>query len=363
MIDIDNKQTNPINLDIVLISYNTVNLLKNCLDSLLRILQTCLSIEGHVYMVDNASKDKSVDFVRKNYPNVTIIVNNANLGYSKAVNIGINAGSSPYILVINSDLEFKETGIDKFISYMSENEDIGIMAPQLVSRDGSWQNTYGYEQGISASLKKMFGIWELVKWKAKRSFKLHNAKTKNVEFVQGAIMLIRRSMVEIIGGFDEDFFFYAEDVEFCHRARSSGYRVVFFPQFKVMHLKGGSSPDFLLSLQKCLTSDSQLIRKIHPGYLYSLLYSIIEFTISYIRYLVLQLIPPASGVQWRNRYKGIMELYLTYYGYFSIANHPPNFGISKLPNKYRIFWQISAWLTIFLIVIFIYCIVKNYIYQ
>jgi len=342
---------NPINLDIILISYNTVGLLKQCLSTLYKTLVTHASIHGNVFMVDNASFDDSLIFVKTNFPQVTIIENKVNLGYAKAVNMGIKAGHNPYILVINSDLEFEEQGFKEFIQHMIENDDVGLIGPQLIFRDGGWQKSSIYVQSIAASLKKLSGISELTKWVQKLRFRLGDKKPRDVEAVQGAAMLIRRSMVEKIGGFDEDFFFYSEDIEFCHRVHRHGYHIIFYPLLRVIHLKGGSSPDSLKFLQKCLASDSLLIEKIHPNHFYQRVYAIVEFIIAFYRYLFLQIISLFCWWQWPKQYKKVMEIYLTHYGYYAITMRSPQFDISTFPNRPSRLWKIFSWILIILLIL------------
>lgn len=312
-----------IGLDVLIISYNTLKLLSQCLKTLYNILEMNFTINVHLYIVDNASEDGTVEFVASKHPEINIIKNNVNLGYAKAVNIGIKAGRSPFILVLNSDLQFRDHRLSNFIEYMDNHNRVGIAGPQLLYEDGRWQKSYEDNRGILSSLKKILGILYLKKCFDKYFYRWNFYRPKSVGMVPGAVMLIRRSMVEEIGDLDENFFFYGEDAEFCYRARKHGYKVIFFPKFYVTHLKGGSTPDFFKSLKKILSADALLMKKNYHNSWYRRIYGILELIVALIRYMALKLLLLFYKRQWIIDYSKIMKTYIRHYMYYIIKLAPP----------------------------------------
>ena len=223
-------------LSIIVISYN-------CLDLVTNILLSLKDIKTDIILIDNASTDGTPDKIEKEFLNVRVIRNQSNEGYAKAINIGVHYSLGSWIIVSNADVEFHNGCIENMIDYLQKNQDVGIVGAQQLFPDGSWQRSYGNAPGLFGSLKDLLGITSLRQFIRKKAWSgwVVDNKQREVGYIDGAVMAIRRESYESIGGFDEEFFFYSEDADFCFRLRKAGWGVVFLPSARVTHLRGGSS--------------------------------------------------------------------------------------------------------------------------
>jgi len=231
-------------LSIIIINYNTKDLLEKCLNSIYIGLENTPILEYETIVVDNASVDGSSEMVRKKFPTVNIIQNSINNGYAYAVNKGIKSASGEYIFLLNSDIILTYHCFFPMLNYMKENPRTGIVGPQLIYPNGIWQRSYG----SIPSLKKAFLDTLFVSFIKEKTRSLlrrlgynFDSNSKSVSYIDGASMLIRREVVQEIGYFDERFFFYAEDADFCFRAHKKKWDIVFIPQSQIIHIRGASS--------------------------------------------------------------------------------------------------------------------------
>lgn len=238
-------------LSVIVVSYNTKDLLRQCLNS---VLKHTKGIKYEVIVVDNASKDgspKAVEKFAKNNsrkPTVILIKNRTNLGFAAANNRGIKKAKGKYLLLLNSDTILKENSLKKMIDWMKKNEKVGIASCQLVYQDGSLQRTGGYFPNLLRVFNWMFFIddlpfiKELIKpfhpheprtgWLSSRYFQKQHFQ----DWVTGAFFLTRKKVIDQVGYLDEKFFMYVEEVEFCYRAKQDGWQVVYLPITKIVHL-------------------------------------------------------------------------------------------------------------------------------
>jgi GT2 family glycosyltransferase len=244
-------------LSVIVVSYNTKKLLKQCLDSVFKYTK---SINFEVVVIDNASHDGSPAMVEKSFPQVKLIKSKKNLGFAAANNRGIKKARGRYILLLNSDIILRENSIKKMIGWMEKKKKVGISSCQLVHDDGSLQRTGGYFPDLLRIFNWMFFIddlpfiKELIKpfhphepqtgWLSSQYFQKQHFQ----DWVTGAFFLIRKEVVEQIDGLDEKFFMYVEELEFCYRAKKAGWRIAYVPLTKVVHLerKSGSQAGALL---------------------------------------------------------------------------------------------------------------------
>ncbi len=229
-------------LSIIIVSWNVKSVLSDCIES---IEENPASEPFEVVLVDNASSDKTVEFVRNKFPYVVVMANSRNLGFAAANNQGIERSQGECILLLNPDTIVHSGSLDILIEFMDENEDVGICGPQLLNQDGTIQSSVRCFPTFRGALYrhtaiKYLGLFknEYKKWLMK-SF---DHKTKmDVDQVMGAALLIRRSIIEDIGTMDEQFFMYYEEVDLCYRLKQAGWRVVFLPEATITHLGGRSS--------------------------------------------------------------------------------------------------------------------------
>ena len=226
-------------LAIVIVSYNTRDDLARTLDSL---ASAPPALSHQVVVVDNGSADGSLEMVRGGYPRVVAIDAGANLGFSKANNIGIRATASDLVLLLNSDTEVPRGAIDGLVRALRAHPEAGIAGPRLVDAEGRPELSIGRMiSPINELRQKVTGAlydrgWEPVRRRVERAL----ATPQEVDWVSGACLLVWRADAEAVGLLDERFFLYTEDVDFCASVRARGRRVRFEPSIEVRHLRGRS---------------------------------------------------------------------------------------------------------------------------
>jgi len=227
-----------IKLSIVIVNYNTKVLLVECLDS---IFKNPFHGNFEVIIVDNASKDGSLELVQKKYPQVKTIKNEENLGFAKANNVGIKISQGKYILLLNSDTEIISNSLNKMFNYMEDNPSAGIVGPKLIGVNGKIiQMSWGWSPTILKEvLQKTFMPEHIAKYKfLQLVVKFLERKQREVELVSGACMFIRREVLDTVGLLDENLFLYFEEPDFCMRVRRCGWKVIFLPSAEIMHKLG-----------------------------------------------------------------------------------------------------------------------------
>jgi len=231
-------------LSIIIVSYNTKDLLRNCLNSVYDSLKG-EEIEFEIIVVDNASSDGSVEVVKKDFPGVVVIENRENLGFSKANNQGIKIAKGRYVLLLNSDTIILDECITKVYAFAKSKKEAGIIGCKVLNPDGSLQ--FSCYNAINLCTEVNFFVRTILKdtfdfiadYKYMRSWK--HDKLKIVGAVSGCFMLIRRGIFDQVGLLDETFFMYYEDLEFCERLKEqTKFNVYYFPEAEIKHLKGAS---------------------------------------------------------------------------------------------------------------------------
>jgi len=255
-----------VKLSIVITSYNTKALLSQCLDSISLGLEGSPSLIYEVIVVDNASTDGTIKMIEQVFPNVKLFQNSSNKGYAYAVNRGLENASGKYILLLNSDIILTHNCLLSLLNYIENNPNVGIVGPQLVYPDNNWQRSYGRIPSLSKAFFDIFFInfiEEHIKNILRKSRCEFDVRPKSVGYVDGAAMLFKKDLIREIGYFDERFFFYAEDADFCLRAHKAGLNVVFVPLSRIVHYRGGSSTavnSAMFNIQ-LLRANLQLVRK------------------------------------------------------------------------------------------------------
>jgi len=231
-----------ITLSNIIVSWNAKEYLDECLQS---IDENAPHFKYETIVVDNASTDGAPDLVAEKYPHVHLIRNTENLGFAKANNIGIEKSEAKYVCLINSDAVVLKDCLDLMCRYMDEHPEIGVLGPKVLNRDGSlqptcrefptfWKNIC-HAMALNKLFPKssLFGGYTMMDWS-------HDT-VREVDFLSGCFMMVRRSAIEQVGMLDDNFFFYAEDKDWCKRFWKAGWKVVYFPQAKAIHYLYGSS--------------------------------------------------------------------------------------------------------------------------
>lgn len=208
-----------IDLSIIIVSYNTADLIGACLQS----LESGFSGEREIIIVDNASADGSADFIRENFPSVNLITNHFNKGFAVANNQGLSLCRGKYIFFLNPDTVAMPGAMDKAVSFMDQNLSIGLAGVRILNPDGTKQESVSYrypgEAYTDGEIKGLKGP---------------------IACVLGAAMIARRECLKVVGGFDEDFFLYGEDQDLCLRIRRQGNEIGYADASVIMHISGQS---------------------------------------------------------------------------------------------------------------------------
>jgi len=240
------KQSNNIILSIIIISYNTKELLEQCINSIIKSLMNseskhqASSVSYEIIVVDNNSKDDSVKFVNsliRNKLAIKLIENKENVGFAKANNQGIKIAKGEYIMLLNSDTIVQNNALEILVDYLEENPDIAVLGPKLLNADQTSQPSVGNFPSLPVVANMLFFEHfvpnRFVRWSPKT--------TRAVDWVMGAALMSRREIFNKIGGLDENIFMYMEELEWCYRIKKNGYKIYFYPQAKIVHLGQGSS--------------------------------------------------------------------------------------------------------------------------
>ncbi|MFH1502690.1 MAG: glycosyltransferase family 2 protein [Candidatus Eisenbacteria bacterium] len=223
-----------LDLTIVIVSYNVRDLIVECLESV-RVTMHGLSFETIV--VDNASTDGSAEAVRRRFTDVRVIESPSNLGFAAANNVAIRESRGRFVLLLNPDTRILENRLPDDVCFIEERAGVGALGCRLVNPDGTPQpSCYRFP-----CLREVFGFYFGGPGSTGRSAVEGERETRDVDFVRGAFMLLRRAALERTGALDERFFMYAEEADLCLRLKCSGWRTVYRPRTVVMHRRGKSA--------------------------------------------------------------------------------------------------------------------------
>ncbi len=227
-------------ISIVIVSFNVEALLKECIESVYR---ETTEAAFDIWVVDNRSSDDSVSMVRQNFREVHLIENDQNVGFPKANNQAIIQCTSDYILLLNPDTVVRDHAIDKMVHFMDEHPDVGVSGCRVLNEDGSLQ--LACRRSIPTprvAFYRLTGLSRLFphsKTMARYNLTyLDPNKPHEVDAVSGAFLVIRKSVVDVIGVLDENFFIYGEDMDWCVRAKKAGWKVMYYPHAQIVHYKG-----------------------------------------------------------------------------------------------------------------------------
>ena len=230
-------------LSIIIVNYNVKEFLQNLLHS---AEKASSRISKEIIVIDNASDDGSVDIIKQKFPTVKLIENKNNIGFGSANNQGLKIAQGKYILFINPDCIVSENTFDKMISFFNEHPDCGLAGCKILNSDGSLQLACRRSfPGPWTSFTKVTGLSNL--FPGSRIFARYNLtyldenRTHEVDAVSGSFMMIKRDAYEKVGGFDDQFFMYGEDLDLCYRVQKAGFKVYYVPDTQIIHYKGEST--------------------------------------------------------------------------------------------------------------------------
>lgn len=227
-------------VSVIIVTYNSGHVVLECA----RPLQDCEFAE--VFVVDNSSSDNTVEILSQECPRVKILQNDQNVGFSRAVNLGVRSARGRYLLLLNPDATITPTAIESLASYMDRDKSVAIAAPLLEGAREFATINAGFEPSVPRMFFHAAGL-------ARFSHKLHRLsghylfrshlsnEPKEVDWVTGGCMMVRRDVWQKLDGLTERWFMYAEDIEFCLRVKKNGWRVLLLPTIRAEHSIGGSS--------------------------------------------------------------------------------------------------------------------------
>ena len=234
---------NLLQLSIIIVNYNVKYFLEQCIYS---VEIATFNIAAQIIVIDNNSSDGSKEFFCNKFPNVQFIWNKKNVGFSKANNLGLAEASGKYILFLNPDTLVAEDCFSKCINFYETHQHIGALGIRMI--DGSGQFLKESKRGFPSlfpSIFKLFGLSALFpKSKIFARYYLGNLseyENHEVDVLSGAFMLIEKKVLDKIGGFDEDFFMYGEDIDLSYRIQNAGYKNYYFSESTIIHFKGEST--------------------------------------------------------------------------------------------------------------------------
>jgi GT2 family glycosyltransferase len=224
-------------LSIIIVNWNTKDLLLQCLDSL---YQGAKGIEKEIFVVDNSSSDGSGALVRKRFPEINLIENPVNWGFAKANNQALSLSKGRYFLLVNPDTQVKDQAIERMLSFMNAHLEAGLVGAQLLNANGSKQNSIANFPSLATELLNK----SLLRWLFPEKFpgkETDYAGPVEVDSVIGACMLVRREAVDQVGFLDEEYFLFLEETDWCYRIKKAGWKIYHIPQVEVLHFQGKSA--------------------------------------------------------------------------------------------------------------------------
>lgn len=237
------KQNPTFDLSVVIVNYNVTYFLEQCLNA---VLAASSSLKVQVFVVDNNSVDGSVEMVQSKFPQVHLIANKENVGFSRANNQALAISDARYSLLLNPDTVVEEDTFTKVVAFMDQHPEAGGLGVRMV--DGKGRFLPESKRGLptpQVAFYKIFGLSKLFP-KSKRFGRYHlgylsEFETNEVDVLSGAFMLMRKETLEKVGFLDETFFMYGEDIDLSYRIQLGGYKNYYFPETKIIHYKGEST--------------------------------------------------------------------------------------------------------------------------
>lgn len=229
-------------VSIIIVNWNGKDLLRKCLE---HVAAHTHQVSYELIVVDNASSDGSQAMVRQDFPAVKLIENSENVGFARANNQGIAVSQGRYVLLLNSDAFVQDTTLDVMVAFMDAHPEAGLSACQLLYEDGRLQpSCYAFpslksEFYTAIHFDKLFlrsrefGGYLMTWWDFN--------DVREVDSVMGAFMLVRREVIDQVGGMDESYFMYSEEMDWCFRIKRQGWKILYNPAVQTVHLWGGSS--------------------------------------------------------------------------------------------------------------------------
>ena len=225
-------------LTISIVSWNIKDLLKQCLKS---VFENTKGISYEVFVSDNGSTDGTIEMIKQDFPQVKLIENGANIGFTKANNKVIRKAQGRYVILLNSDTVVTPGSLEALVKFMDEHPDAGAVGPKLEYPDGSFQPSCRAFPTLETEFYKMLFLDQLFS-KSKRFGKhmmsfWNHGDMREVDQPMGAALLVRRDVIDKVGLMDENIIFWFDEVDWCKRIKDAGWKIYFTPESKIYHYK------------------------------------------------------------------------------------------------------------------------------
>jgi GT2 family glycosyltransferase len=231
-------------LSIIILGWNDKTVIADCLRSIYRGTS---NLDFEVIVSDNGSTDGSVEMIRSEFPQATVIENGANLRFAKGNNVAIAESSGEYVLILNPDTIVLEGSLEKFLAFADQHPEAGAFGCRVVNPDGSYQESgrpFPTLRGDWIAAFFLRPLAYLSTWFIADRYVGWNGDTvRTVDWHSGCCLLVRGDLLKQLGGFDQQFFYYYEDVDLCFRVWKAGYQILFTPSATIVHLGGKSTKE------------------------------------------------------------------------------------------------------------------------
>ena len=230
-----------IDLSIIIVSWNVLELLRECLQS---IADTQGELRLETIVVDSASADGSAAMIQAEFPDVSLVACEENVGFPRGNNIGLQLATGRNILLLNPDTRVLPDALKAMVAYLDTHSDIGALGPQLLNTDGSVQSSRRRFPTMTTMMYESTWLEGVAPSKVLERYyaqDLPDDRVADVDWVTGACIMAPRAVFDEVGGLDEGYFMYSEELDWCRRVKDAGWRVVYLPEAQVIHHTGKSS--------------------------------------------------------------------------------------------------------------------------
>lgn len=282
-----------IELSIIIVNYNGIKYINDCLNS----IQRFVNVSHEVIVVDNASSDDSVSYIKKNFPYIKVIVNNKNYGFSRANNIGFKNASGNFVLLLNNDtILINEVSIA--LNFLKKNPRVGVLGAKMLNSDLTYRHSVRYFPSLLRLFKFSSRVVKSGPFLDGNFCNITKDDYYEVDYVEGSFLLTVASIWQEVGGLDENLFMYGEDAEYCYAVKCKGYITVYFPLVEYIHFGG-----FTIDREHLVVCGAKHFhKKWSPWYMYNAALCILYFRLfcKIVFYGILHLV--FSGNDYKQKY-------------------------------------------------------------
>lgn len=249
-------------LSIVIVNWNTRELLRDCLRSVFGGLG---ALEAEVIVVDNASDDGSVAMIHREFPDVWLIENDRNLGFAAGNNVALRKATGRHMMLLNTDTLVHGDVLPQAVAWLDAHPGVGVLGPRVLNADGSVQPSCSAFPSLRFLAMQTLGLTRIAALDTYRMTGWDRASERRVDVISGAAMFVRRAAMEEVGLLDEAFFFYGEETDWCHRFSRAGWDLVFVPIPEITHFGGGAAGKLNHRRDVLMTQGTTRLHRKHGG--------------------------------------------------------------------------------------------------